>query len=105
MEFVRTIKMHSIDDIYTDLLKMFDSKPPLIDRFKINGQEFGFIPNLDDMTAGEFADLDDYFQNAETWHKMLAVLYRPVTKKLANAYDIETRLFQLPSVRRFFFTI
>ncbi len=89
MEFVRTIKMHSIDDIYTDLLKMFDSKPPLIDRFKINGKEFGFIPNLDDMTAGEFADLDDYFQNAETWHKMLAVLYRPVTKKLANAYDIE----------------
>ena len=89
MEFVRTIKAHSIDDIYTDLLKMFDSKPPLIDRFKINGKEFGFIPNLDDMSAGEFADLDDYFQNAETWHKMLAVLYRPVIKKLTNAYDIE----------------
>lgn len=89
MEFVRTIKQHSIDDIYTDLLKLFETKCDLVDRFKINDVEFGLIPNFDNITAGEFADMEDYFQDIQNWHRLAAILYRPIEHRLKNLYDIE----------------
>jgi hypothetical protein len=37
---------------------MMDEKPSLTQRFTLKGQEFGFIPSLEDITYGEFVDLD-----------------------------------------------
>lgn len=89
MSDVRQILMSSIDEVYNGLIELFNSNTTLIARFKLNKVEFGMIPNFDLMTAGEFADLDDYNSDVQQCHKAMAVLYRPVTKKLANFYDIE----------------
>lgn len=57
--------------------------------FVLDGVRYGFIPNLDDMTMGEFVDLDQIGTETKDWHKVMAVLYRPVTKTFGNRYLIE----------------
>jgi hypothetical protein len=89
MKDVRQMLLSLIDEVYNGLIELFNANTELISRFTINNIEFGLIPNFDDMSAGEFADLDDYNSDVEQWHKCIAVLYRPVTKKLAKFYDIE----------------
>jgi hypothetical protein len=69
---------------------MFNVNHKHIPTFKMGGVEFGFIPNLDEMTFGEYTDLDTYITDWDNMHKAMAVLYRPITKKgLNNTYDIE----------------
>ena len=49
--------------------------------FKIKDVEFGFIPNFDKITAGEYRDLTLYSQDIENMHKLMAVLFRPIKKR------------------------
>ncbi len=88
---VAEIKYKDVLQITASLGKMFDVKSHrFINRFKLGGVEFGFIPDLDDMTFGEYTDLDSYIGDWDNMHKAMAVLYRPITKKgLNNTYEIE----------------
>ncbi|MEY3500947.1 MAG: hypothetical protein RL308_2616, partial [Bacteroidota bacterium] len=56
--------------------------------FKIKDVEFGFIPNFDKITAGEYRDLTLYSQDVAEMHKLMAVLFRPIKSKVANNYKI-----------------
>ena len=58
---------------------------------EINGVEYGFHPDLDSITLGEYADIETFIKNGiETQlAKMMAVLYRPITEKKGNIYTIE----------------
>ncbi len=49
--------------------------------FFIKDVEFGFIPNLDKMTQGEFIDVSTYGTEVNEMHKLMAVLFRPIKKK------------------------
>ena len=51
---VRRMRATDISAITAEIFNMLDSKPALINRFKMHGVEYGFIPNLDDMTFGEY---------------------------------------------------
>jgi hypothetical protein len=61
----------------------------LIQTFKHKGLEFGFIPNLDEISLGEYTDLETYISDWDNMHKAMAVLYRPVINKLNKKYLIE----------------
>lgn len=62
----------------------------LIHRFEIDGVEYGFIPNLSKISTGEFIDLDVYLNEKDKQlHKICSILYRPVTSKMGNYYEIE----------------
>ena len=69
--------------------KLFKQKTPFVERFKVNDIEFGFIPDLENISYGEYIDIDKYIHDLETYHKAMAVLYRPIVKKLGNKYEIE----------------
>ena len=88
---VAEIRYKEVIEITESLGKMFDVKShKFISRFKMGGVEFGFIPNLDDMTFGEYTDLDTYINDWEQMHKAMAVLYRPIKNNgLNGTYDIE----------------
>ena len=86
---VRRMRATDISAITVEIFNMLDSKPALINRFKMHGVEYGFIPNLDDMTFGEYVDLDTYIGNWEEIEKAMAVLYRPVVLKNKDKYVIE----------------
>jgi len=59
-------------------------------RVKVNGVNYGMI-NLDNITIGEFSDLDVILTAANAEHKMheaLAVLYRPIVEDTGKKYKI-----------------
>ena len=88
---VAEIRFKDVTDITTNLTNMFDVKQhKFINRFKLGGVEFGFIPNLEDITFGEYTDLDTYIVDWDTMNKAMAVLYRPIIKNgLNGTYEIE----------------
>ena len=86
---VAQIKYKDVTEITANINKLFTKDNAFIQRFKMGGVEFGFIPNLDDMTTGEYMDLDNYITDWDTMHNAMAVLYRPITNKLGNKYQIE----------------
>ena len=64
--------------------------PKLEERIKINGIEFGILPNLNALTIGEILDLEEYLSNwSESIHKLMAVIYRPIVKEDAFGYVVE----------------
>ena len=55
----------------------------------MDGVEYGFIPKLDDMTLGEYIDIDNNIKDWQNMHKAMTVLYRPVKFKKDDRYQIE----------------
>ena len=86
---IASIRVNSIKDILGDIDKVFSEKTDLVPTFTLEGIEYGFIPKLDDITIGEFIDLDENLTNWETIHKAMAVLYRPINYKKEGKYLIE----------------
>ena len=76
-------------DILEQITKAMNQDCKFENRFSIQDVEFGFIPNLDEMTTAEFVDLSKWGIEVENLHRVMAVLFRPVIKndKFKN-YDI-----------------
>ena len=85
---VGKIKMKHLNELINHFTKVFSEKPKLIRQFKIKDIEFGFIPKLDEITFGEYVDLESHLQNWKTYHKAMAVMYRPIKEKHKNTYTI-----------------
>ena len=83
------MKAKDINEITLELNKIFEAKPTLKTLFKLNDKEFGFIPKLDDMSFGEYIDLDTYLADWENMNLAMGVLFRPVTFKRNNQYISE----------------
>lgn len=66
----------------------------------LDGKEYGFHPNLDEITLGEYADLETFIKGdvKKNLPEIMAILYRPVTEKGDNdvytigAYDGNIRI-------------
>jgi hypothetical protein len=86
---VRNIKLSDADKIVNVLNLMFEEKPKLINRFKLGKVEYGFIPKLEDISLGEYVDLDTYMGDWDNMHIAMNVLYRPITEKIKDKYLIE----------------
>jgi hypothetical protein len=91
---VRKLKLSDFGFVVNHIDSLFSVKPPLTHRFEMVGTdgvkiEFGFIPKLDDLSMGEFIDLDNYLNDWSDMHKAMAVLYRPVVYKKGDRYRIE----------------
>jgi hypothetical protein len=83
------VKFKSLSGVVNRLNGMFATKPSLKQEFTLGGQTFGFIPNLEDITFGEYVDLDNYMADTQELHKTMAILYRPITQRAGKRYDIE----------------
>ena len=97
MEYKDIVKtpVHHFNEALEKFYQVFQSKTPLERRFSMTGSDgvdidFGFIPNLDKISLGEYIDLTSYADNLDTIHKAMAVLYRPVHKsfKGKEAYRV-----------------
>tara|TARA_R100000734_G_C3312812_1_gene103947 strand:+ start:137 stop:778 length:642 start_codon:yes stop_codon:yes gene_type:complete len=58
---------------------------------KIDGVEYGFHPNLEDITLGEWADIETFVQKGinKSLPEIMAILYREITEKEQNIYTIK----------------
>ena len=86
---VAQITYKDVNEITTNLTNLFTQKYDLKRTFKLGDTEFGFITNLDEITLGEYTDLDKYISVWDLMHNAMAVLYRPIIKKLKDKYQIE----------------
>ena len=85
---------------YTDLLDimniikaMIDTEPTEDDfkkTFTFKDIEYGFCPNLNKLSTGEYIDLEAYCKEPiENLHTIMSILYRKVTHKVKERYAIE----------------
>ena len=86
---VRNMKATDIVDICNILNNMFDTKHQLINSFKIGKQEYAFIPSLQDMSFGEYVDLDTFIGDNDNLHRAMNVLYRPISQRQGDRYKIK----------------
>ena len=93
---VKYLKVKDLERIHNSLAILM--KKPLnndiIHKIDIGGVKYGFHPNLDELTMGEFVDLDTHSKN-KNLSKMMGVLYRPIVKEEGNNYSIEPYSFDV----------
>jgi hypothetical protein len=86
------MKLTSLNELIAHFTKLFSEKPKFKNRFKITSEEgeleFGFIPELEQISFGEYVDLESHLTNWESYHKAMAVMYRPIIKTRKDKYDV-----------------
>lgn len=98
LDVLKVMDNKTVHYIYSEIAKALnqnteDIKPTYT--FVLDGVEYGMIPNLEDITFGEFIDLDTFITPAyegdikhEDAFRFLATLYRPIVKKANTTYSI-----------------
>jgi len=94
------LKMSSVTAILDILNEMLAITPQHVERFKMNGIEYGFIPDLDEMSLGEYIDLDNNASKWEQMHVAMNVLYRPIKTSKVGKYNIKDYDVKFPEVMK-----
>lgn len=86
---VNQINAKEFDLIVEELSELLNTEHDLVTTFKMDGVEYGFIPDFEDITIGEKVDLDSFYQDTDNMGKAMNVLYRPITIKQKDKYLIK----------------
>lgn len=86
---VYKLTLESVESISAVLSKMFNEEQRHIERFKMGGVEYGFIPDLNEMTLAEYVDIDGNLSDLQTLHLAMNALYRPIKDSKGKFYNIE----------------
>jgi len=89
LKSVVKMKASTVVELVQHFNKLFSEKPKFKHRFKLNDVEFGFITDLENISWGEYIDIEANIIDFETMHQALAVMYRPITKQSKDKYEIE----------------
>jgi hypothetical protein len=89
IEVVRSMKANDIKDICEIINKMFDVEHQMLNRFQLSGKDYGFIPDLENMSFGEYVDLDTFMGDNDNLHRAMNVLYRPIDLKQGQRYTLK----------------
>jgi hypothetical protein len=83
VQHVPTLLAAFDDTLLNESAKFFET-------IAIKNKDFGFIPNLYEISLGEYADISTWAANVEeNIVKIMSVLYRPITKRVGSKYIIE----------------
>ena len=92
-QLINQLSLRDVAVIMGEVAKLQAGQDSSLKRIiEINGVEYGFHPKLDDITLGEYADLETFIKNGIEKHlpEIMAVLYRPVTEKTdSGVYTIK----------------
>jgi hypothetical protein len=90
------IDREKINILFSQIYKILPmGKPAFVNRFTLDGVDYGFLPTWKKMSFGEFADLDTLMTKKQDevldyLHIITAILYRPITKsKSEHNFEIE----------------
>lgn len=95
-DIVKALTFQDAQHIYKKIGVALNQKPELKRTFEMDGVKYGMIPNLENITFGEYIDLDSYItpqEEGQVLHeeafKFMATLYRPITEEVKGLYQIE----------------
>ena len=83
------IKASDISDMVQHFNQLFSGEQNFQHRFKIGDLEFGFVTDLENISWGEYIDIERNLTSWDTMHKAMAAMYRPITKRKGEKYEIE----------------
>jgi len=89
LQNVIKVEYNSVIKVAKMINDLFNQDVKLVPTFTMNGVGYGFIPDLDKITLGEYIDLDNTLSDWNNMHKAMAVLYRPIKDTLKEKYIIE----------------
>lgn len=87
LDEVLKIPLKQFHEIIDTISKVLEEQPKHVQRFTMNGVEYGFIPNIDEITTAEYIDLDNYIEADAL--KAMMVMYRPIERKQGKLYNIK----------------
>ena len=92
----KLIKELSLSDVAVIMSKVGELQQEQDTKLKriieINDVEYGFHPDLDSISLGEYADIEQFIKNGidSSLPELMAVLYRPVKLKKNDIYIIDS---------------
>jgi hypothetical protein len=102
MESILRTNHTQINYLSSHIMSLFpDTEYPFIDRFTLNGIDYGFIPSWKHMSFAEFVDLDSLMNKESNeiianLHIICAIMFRPIVSQKADhdflieEYDVKT---------------
>ena len=82
------LKMSSVIAIIDILHELLSQTPKRVEQFTMNDVQYGFIPDLDEMSLGEYVDLDGSASDWNNMHIAMNVLYRRIKIRKSGKYNI-----------------
>jgi len=89
LQTVAQFPVKDAEEIAADIMAVLEDEPKFEQFFDFNGVKYGFIPALEDMSLGEYIDLEEGLKDVKQFHKAAAVMFRPVTKTFGKLYTVE----------------
>lgn len=89
MRLVSQFPLDTAEEIAEEIFAVLDQKKPFKNRFTLDGVEFGFVPDLEAISIGEYIDLENGLKDVKEFHKAAAVLFRPILKSSGPLYTVE----------------
>lgn len=83
------IAMPDVIELVTHFNKLFSEIPKFKNRFSLNGVEFGFIPNMEKISWGEYISIDKTINDYNNFHVAMGVMFRPIIEFKKDKYLIE----------------
>lgn len=79
IEQVNKLPIKVINKAIGHIKNILSESPTLQPTFTHRGVKYGFVPNIDELSTGEFIDIEAYQKEPKDLYKVLSVLYRPIT--------------------------
>ena len=89
LNVVSKFPLKDAEEIESEIAGVLSQDTPHTTQFELEGVKYGFIPDLSQMSLGEYIDLEDALKETKTFHKAMSVMYRPIVKSFSNLYTIE----------------
>jgi len=87
-ELVDKVAYRDVAKVVNVISSAFEKDYELVQLFKLLDVPMGFIPKLDDMSLGEYVDVENFLGDWQNMHKAMAVLYRPINFRKKERYTI-----------------
>jgi hypothetical protein len=91
-EYVQSLSVEDFNEI-KGILEGFihTTDLPLQRIVRIGNKEYGFEPNLSQISYGAYADISKFGELTinDNWAKIMSILYRPITDRKADMYTIK----------------
>ena len=99
-QLVKELALSDVANIMSKIAELQAKQDTKLKRIiEINDIEYGFHPDLDSISLGEYADIEQFIKNGidKNLPELMAVLYRPIKEKkndiyIIDAYDGDIRL-------------
>ena len=91
-QLVKELSIQDVGVILNKVAEIQAEKDSSLKRIiEIEGKEYGFHPDLNAISLGEFADIETIIKDGveNSLAEVMAILYRPIVEKKNNKYTIE----------------